>query len=102
ASREALSAFGDGRVYLERYLERPRHIEVQVLADSHGHSIHLGERECSIQRRHQKIIEECPSPAVGRELRERITAAALAAARAVNYTNAGTIEFLLGSKGEFY
>ncbi len=102
ASREALAAFGDGRVYLERYLERPRHIEVQVLADGHGHSIHLGERECSIQRRHQKIIEECPSPAVDRGLRERMTAAALAAARAVSYTNAGTIEFLLGDKGEFY
>ncbi len=102
ASREALAAFGDGRVYLERYLERPRHIEVQVLADGHGHSIHLGERECSIQRRHQKIIEECPSPAVDAALRERMTKAALAAARAVNYTSAGTVEFLLGSGGEFY
>jgi len=102
ASREALAAFGDGRVYLERYLERPRHIEVQVLADQHGHSIHLGERECSIQRRHQKIIEEAPSPAVSPELRARMAAAALAAAEAVGYTNAGTVEFLLGGGGEFY
>jgi acetyl-CoA carboxylase biotin carboxylase subunit len=102
AAREAQSAFGDGRVFLERYVERPRHIEVQVLADRHGNIIHLGERECSIQRRHQKIIEESPSPAVDTVLRRRITAAALQAARTINYVNAGTIENLLGADGNFY
>ncbi|MGD9764965.1 MAG: acetyl-CoA carboxylase biotin carboxylase subunit [Candidatus Binatia bacterium] len=102
AQREAQSAFGDGRVFLERYVERPRHIEVQVLADRHGNIIHLGERECSIQRRHQKIIEESPSPAVDGVLRRRITAAALQAARTINYVNAGTVENLLAPDGQFY
>jgi len=101
ASNEARSAFGDGSVYLEKYLEGPRHIEIQVLADAHGNTVHLGERECSIQRRHQKLIEEAPSPVLTPELRARMGDAAVAAARAVNYCNAGTIEFLY-QDGEFY
>ena len=103
ASREAQAAFGDGRVFLERYVANPRHIEVQVLADRSGHTIHLGERECSIQRRHQKIIEETPSPILTPELRQRICDAAVAVARTAGYVNAGTAEFLLDSQnGEFY
>ncbi len=102
AGREALSAFGDGRVFLERYVERPRHVEVQILADHHGNVVHLGERECSIQRRHQKIIEETPSPAVSPAIRRAMTDAALAIARAVNYRNAGTVEFLLAPDDSFY
>jgi len=99
---EARAAFGDERVFLERLVQRPRHVEVQVLADEHGHCIHLGERECSIQRRHQKLIEESPSVAVSPELRARMGAAAVAAAEAAGYTNAGTVEFLLDASGEFY
>ncbi len=103
AGREALAAFGDGRVFLEHYIANPRHVEVQVLADGFGHTIHLGERECSIQRRHQKIIEETPSPALTPELRRQMGAAAIAVARAAGYVNAGTVEFLLdGQSGEFY
>ncbi len=102
AAREATKAFGNGRVYLERYLRRPRHIEFQVFGDAQGHHVHLGERECSIQRRHQKIVEETPSPAVTPELRERMGAAAVAAARAVDYVGAGTVEFLLDEDGSFY
>ncbi|MCK6554609.1 acetyl-CoA carboxylase biotin carboxylase subunit [Candidatus Binatia bacterium] len=102
AAREALGAFGDDRLFLERYVERPRHVEVQVLADNHGSVVHLGERECSIQRRHQKIVEETPSPAVDPALRRRMTDAALAAARSVGYRNAGTVEFLLDADGSFY
>ena len=103
ASREAQAAFGDGRVFLEHYVANPRHIEVQVLADGSGHTIHLGERECSIQRRHQKIIEETPSPILAPELRQRICDAAVAVARTAGYVNAGTAEFLLDShNGEFY
>ena len=103
ASREAQSAFGDGRVFLERYVTNPRHVEVQVLADGSGHTIHLGERECSIQRRHQKIIEETPSPALTPELRERMGDAAVALARQAGYVNAGTCEFLLEPRsGQFY
>ena len=101
ASREAEQAFGDPRVYLEKYLPDPRHIEIQVLADSQGRVIHLGERECSIQRRHQKLIEESPSPVVDAELRERMGQVAVAAARAVGYVGAGTVEFLY-QDGEFY
>jgi acetyl-CoA carboxylase biotin carboxylase subunit len=102
ARREATSAFGDGTVYLEKAIERPRHIEIQVFGDHHGNVVHLGERDCSIQRRHQKVIEESPSPVVSAELRARMGAAAIAAAQAVAYTGAGTCEFLLGADGGFY
>ncbi len=101
AAREALQAFGDGSVYLEKYIERPRHVEIQVLAD-HQRAIHLGERECSIQRRHQKLLEESPSVAVDEALRGRMGDAAVAAALAVGYRSAGTCEFLLGADGAFY
>jgi len=102
ARAEATSAFGDGRLLLERALIDARHVEVQVFADEHGAIIHLGERDCSIQRRHQKVIEEAPSPAVSAALRERMGAAAVAAARAVGYVGAGTVEFLLAADGAFY
>jgi len=105
ASGEAEKAFGDGRVYLERYLDEPRHVEIQVLFDAHGNGVHLGERECSVQRRHQKLIEESPSPVVDAELRAEMGRVALAAARAVGYVNAGTVEFLFtsaGGKRRFY
>jgi acetyl-CoA/propionyl-CoA carboxylase biotin carboxyl carrier protein len=102
AQREGKAYFADDAVYLERYLERPRHVEVQVLADLHGNVIHLGERDCSVQRRHQKILEETPSPAVTPELRERIGEIAVNAARAVGYTNAGTVEGLLDADGSYY
>src|SRR5690606_12953350 len=94
-------AFGDASVYLERYIERPRHVEIQVLAD-HERTVHLGERECSVQRRHQKLVEEAPSAAVAPALRERMGAAAVAAAAAVDYRGAGTCEFLLAADGSFY
>ena len=103
ASQEAQAAFGDGRVFLERYIANPRHVEIQVLADVFGHTIHLGERECSIQRRHQKIIEETPSPALTLELRQRMGDAAIALGRNAGYVNVGTVEFLLDPQsGEFY
>jgi acyl-CoA carboxylase subunit alpha len=102
ARREAGAAFGDPTVFLERYLQRPRHIEIQLLADSHGAIASLGERECSVQRRHQKILEESPSAAVDAELRERLGAAAVAAAEAVGYVGAGTVEFMLTEGGEFF
>jgi acetyl-CoA carboxylase biotin carboxylase subunit len=102
AGREAAAAFGDGRLFFERYFDCPRHVEVQVLADQHGAIVHLGERECSIQRRYQKIVEETPSPGVSPALRAQLTAAAVAAARSVGYTNAGTVEFLVTDAGEFY
>ncbi|MBD5654452.1 MAG: acetyl-CoA carboxylase biotin carboxylase subunit, partial [Candidatus Eremiobacteraeota bacterium] len=102
AQREALAAFGAGTVLLERYLTRPRHIEFQIIADVYGNTIHLGERECSIQRRHQKVIEEAPSVALDPALRERMGAAAVRAARSVEYANAGTVEFLLDEDGAFY
>ena len=100
--QETLKAFGDSRVFIEHYVEEPRHIEIQVLADSHGNVVHLGERECSIQRRHQKIIEESPSTAVPEDLRRRIGQAACDLARKVGYVNAGTVEFLLDARGDFY
>jgi acetyl/propionyl-CoA carboxylase alpha subunit len=99
--REARAAFGDDVLVLERFLERPRHVEVQVLADGRGAVVHLLERECSIQRRHQKVVEETPSPALGAELRERLCAAGVAAAEAAGYANAGTVEFLMDSRGAF-
>ena len=102
ARREGQAYFADGAVYVERYLEDPRHIEVQVLADAHGNVIHLGERDCTIQRRHQKLVEETPSPAVGDELRARIGAIAVDAARAAGYRSAGTIEGLLTRDGSYY
>ena len=100
AQREAESAFGDGTVFLERYVERPRHVEVQVMADGHGTTVALFERDCSVQRRHQKVLEEAPSPAVDAALRARLCEAAVAAAEAVGYTGAGTVEFVLSPEGE--
>jgi acetyl-CoA carboxylase biotin carboxylase subunit len=102
AKTEAERAFGNGDVYIEKYIANPKHIEFQIMADSHGNIVHLGERDCSIQRRHQKLIEEAPSPALSAQLRKKMGAAAVKAAKAVNYVNAGTIEFLLGNKDEFY
>ncbi len=101
ARRIAGSAFGDPTVLLEKYLVKPRHVEVQVLGDEHGHMVHLYERECSIQRRHQKLVEESPCPIMTEELRERMTASAMAAARACDYVNAGTVEFLYAD-GKYY
>ncbi len=102
AKAEALAAFKNGDLYCERYVEEPRHIEFQVLGDDHGNLVHLFERECSIQRRHQKLLEECPSTALDDDLRSRMAAMAVKAAGAVSYRNAGTVEFLLDSRGEFY
>jgi len=102
ARSEALSAFGNGDVYVEKYLERPRHIEFQILGDKHGHVIHLGERDCSVQRRHQKLIEEAPSPAVTPKLREAMGRDAVAGAKAIDYVGAGTIEMLLDTDGSYY
>src|SRR5215210_4676810 len=102
ASTEAAAAFKNGDVYIERYIERPRHIEIQVLADEHGDCIHLGERECTIQRRHQKLLEEAPSPVLKPELREKMGAAAVAACKKIGYANAGTFEFLLDEDDQFY
>ncbi|MCB2204356.1 acetyl-CoA carboxylase biotin carboxylase subunit [bacterium] len=102
AKAEAESSFNNGDLYIEKYIERPRHVEVQILGDQHGNVVHLGERDCSIQRRHQKLIEESPSPAVTPELRQRMGDAAVAAAKSINYEGAGTIEFLLDASGSFY
>ena len=102
ASTEAAAAFKNGAVYIERYIERPRHIEIQVLADEHGNCVHLGERECSIQRRHQKLLEEAPSPVLTPELREKMGNAAVNACREIGYSSAGTFEFLLDEDGSFY
>src|SRR5579884_3758940 len=102
AKREALAAFGNDAVLLERYLRRPRHIEFQVMGDRFGNVLHFGERECSIQRRHQKIVEEAPSVALSPQLRAEMGAAAVRAARSVNYVNAGTVEFMLDEDGAYY
>ncbi len=102
ARREARAAFGDDRVLLERYLDRPRHVEIQVFADSHGNVIHLHERDCSIQRRHQKIVEEAPAPGLDDDLRQRMGAAAVDCARTIDYVGAGTVEFLLDADGKFF
>ena len=102
AAAEAQSAFGDPSVYIEKFIERPRHIEIQILADEYGNVIHLGERECSVQRRHQKVIEECPASFNDPDLRARMGAAAVKIARAANYYSAGTIEFLVDARKDFY
>ena len=102
ARSEALSAFGNGDVYVEKFLERPRHVEFQILGDTHGNVIHLGERDCSVQRRHQKLIEEAPCPVMTPELRARMGEAAVRGAKAINYVGAGTIEMLLDEDGSFY
>lgn len=102
AKLEAENAFGDGTMYIEKYIEDPRHIEFQILADKYGNTIHLGERDCSIQRRHQKLIEESPSPAITEKIRKSMNHDAILAAKAVGYTNAGTIEFILDPKGTYY
>ena len=101
-SSEAQAFFGNGAVYAEKLIAHPRHVEVQVVGDSRGRRVAVGERECSLQRRHQKVVEECPSPVVGEELRSRLCAAALAAAKAVDYVSMGTVEFLLAPDGSFY
>ncbi len=102
AEREGEAYFADGAVYVERYIDDPRHVEIQVLADRHGAVIHLGERDCTLQRRHQKVVEEAPSPAVDDALRERMGAMAVAAARAVGYVSAGTVECLVDPQGAFF
>jgi len=102
ASAEAIAAFGNGDVYIERYVEKPRHIEIQIVADEYGNVIHLGERECSVQRRHQKLIEESPSPGVNDKLREEMGRVSLEAMRKIRYNNLGTIEYLMDETGRFY
>jgi acetyl-CoA carboxylase biotin carboxylase subunit len=102
ARNEAKAAFGSPEIYIEKYIQSPRHIEVQILADEHGNVVHLGERDCSIQSRHQKLLEEAPSPALTPQIREKITEAAISLVRKVGYTNAGTVEFLLDEEGNFY
>nr|WP_211484096.1 acetyl-CoA carboxylase biotin carboxylase subunit [Corallococcus exiguus] len=102
AQAEALASFNNGDLYIERYVEKPRHIEIQIIADEHGNIIHLNERECSVQRRHQKLIEESPSPALTPELRQRMGEVSVAAMRKIRYNNVGTIEYLLDERGEFY
>jgi acetyl-CoA carboxylase biotin carboxylase subunit len=102
AQREAEVSFGNPDIYIEKYIEKPRHIEIQLLGDQYGHVVYLGERDCTIQRRHQKLIEETPSPAINEKLRKRMGELAVKAAKSVNYYSAGTIEFLLDKNGEFY
>jgi acetyl-CoA carboxylase biotin carboxylase subunit len=102
ASAEALAAFGNGDMYVERYVQQPRHIEIQIVADEHGSIVHFGERECSVQRRHQKMLEESPSPALNEKLRERMGRVAVEAMKKIKYNNVGTIEFLLDERSDFY
>jgi len=102
ARSEAQNAFNDSSVYLEKFIEHPRHVEIQILGDRHGHLIYLGERECSLQRRHQKVVEECPSPAVNKDLRQRMGETAVRIGKLAGYWNAGTVEFLLDPQGNFY
>lgn len=102
AQRESANAFGDDTMYIERYIEKPRHVEIQIMADSHGNVVALGERDCSVQRNHQKLIEESPSPAIGEETRKKMNEYAVLAAKTVNYTNAGTIEYIVDQNGEFF
>jgi acetyl-CoA carboxylase biotin carboxylase subunit len=102
ANQESITAFGNGDIYIEKFIQNPRHIEVQILADKYGNAIHLGERECSIQRRHQKLIEESPSPLVDDDTRKKIGDAAVSGAKSVNYVGVGTIEFLMDSQKNFY
>src|SRR5207244_1278837 len=102
ARHEAKSSFGDDRVFLEKYIKEPRHIEIQVVGDMHGNIVHLGERECSIQRRHQKVVEEAPSPFLDAATREAMGAQAVALARAVGYRSAGTVEFIVDRERKFY
>ena len=102
AQRESINAFGDDTMYIEKFIEDPRHIEIQVIADNFGNVVALGERDCSVQRNHQKLVEESPSPAISPEIREALNKYAILAAKAVNYTNAGTIEFIMGADGSYY
>lgn len=102
AQREAKAAFGDARMLVEKYLLKPRHVEIQVFADRHGHCLYLNERDCSIQRRHQKVVEEAPAPGLGAELRRAMGEAAVRAAQAIGYVGAGTVEFLLDERGQFF
>ena len=102
AQRESANAFGDDTMYIERFVENPRHVEIQIMADEHGNVVALGERDCSVQRNHQKLIEESPSPAINEEIREKMNKYAVLAAKTVGYTNAGTVEFIVSPKGDFY
>ncbi len=102
AQRESANAFGDDTMYIERFVENPRHVEIQIMADTQGNVVALGERDCSVQRNHQKLIEESPSPAITEEIRQKMNEYAILAAKTVNYTNAGTIEFIMSPKGEFF
>ena len=101
AQRESANAFGDDTMYMERFVENPRHVEIQIIADQHGNVVALGDRDCSVQRNHQKLIEESPSPAIDEETRKKMNEYSILAAKTVNYTNAGTIEFIVSPKGEF-
>ena len=102
AQRESANAFGDDTMYIERFIENPRHVEIQIIADAYANVVALGERDCSVQRNHQKLIEESPSPAISEEMREEMNRYAILAAKTVNYTNAGTIEFIVDPKGNFF
>ncbi|MEE1086679.1 MAG: acetyl-CoA carboxylase biotin carboxylase subunit [Schaedlerella sp.] len=102
AQRESANAFGDDTMYMERYIENPRHVEIQIMADTYGNVVALGERDCSVQRNHQKLVEESPSPAINEEIRQKMNEYAVLAAKTVNYTNAGTIEYIVDQKGEFF